>query len=158
VVGVFVNHDVVAVPIPAIGICKVKRSYAEVKAAKPETSRVATLDVPAVSAPETALKAPVYPGVVKAEMIVIPAPVMTDPLAIAVDVGSFGMIVVVAIGAFVPVFMPVVFMTITIVGVVVIGGRTVVRNVSADVVMMVVSIMVVVSSRESRQGEDQGRH
>jgi hypothetical protein len=135
VVGVFVNHDVVAVPIPAIGICKVKRSYAEVKAAKPETSRVATLDVPAV-----------------------PAPVMTDPLAIAVDVGSFGMIVVVAIGAFVPVFMPVVFMTITIVGVVVIGGRTVVRNVSADVVMMVVSIMVVVSSRESRQGEDQGRH
>src|SRR5271169_3949927 len=57
VVGIFVDHDIVAVPEPVIAIGQVKRGDAEVVAAKPETAGIASLNAPAVSAAKAAVEA-----------------------------------------------------------------------------------------------------
>lgn len=139
-VGVFVNHHVVAVPIPAIGVGKVKRGDAEVEAAKPETAGISTLDAPPMSATEATLKAAVLPRMVEVEAVVIMPPVVTNPFAVVVDVRGLGMIV--------PVPIRVLVTAVVVVGLVrvaVIGLRPMVRNVSStDVVMVVVAIVVIV--------------
>lgn len=152
VIGVFVDHDVIAVPIPAVAIGKVKRGDTEVEAAKPETAGITTLDAPPVCAAETAFKAAVLPGVVDAESVVIPSRVVTNPFAAVVDVRSLGMVFPVSIGAPVPVVVVVVFAPVAM-----ISRGPMARNVSStDIVMAVVSIMVVVSLRKGGQREDQG--
>lgn len=155
VVGVFVDDHVVAVPIPAVGIGKVKRGDTEVEAAKPETAGIPTLNAPPMSATEATLKAAVLPWMVEVEAIVLPPPIVTDPFAVAVHVRGFRMVVAVPIGTSVAV----VVVVVVPVGVVHVskGLWAVVRNIStADVVVAVVSIVVVVSLGEDRQGENEG--
>ena len=144
VVGVFVNHDVVAIPIPAVGIGKVKRGDAEVEAAKPETTGIPTLYAPPMSATEATSKAAVLPRMVEVEAVVIPPPAVTNPLAVAVDMRGFGVAVAVPIRVPVAVVM-VVIVAVVFVPIAMIGLRPMVRNVSStDVVMAIVAIVVIV--------------
>jgi hypothetical protein len=157
VVGVLVNHDIVAVPKPIIGVGKVKRGDAEVVAAKPETAGIASLNAPAVSAAEAAVETAMLPGVIDVEADVIASAFVPHPLAVTVDVGSFGVAYAVVVGAAGRVFV----MIFTMFFASLIGGRTVVGNVSAtDVVVAVaavvmVAIVMVVSLRQDGQGEDE---
>src|ERR1700758_804603 len=151
VIGVFVNHHVVAIPIPVSGVSKVKRRDAEVEATKPETAGIPTLDAPPMSAAEATLKAAVLPRVVQVEAVVIPPPIVADPFPVAVDVRGFRMAVAVLIR------MPVVVVMVVIVAIVgvpvaVISLRAMVRDVSStDIVVAVVFL------GERWQGEDQSR-
>jgi hypothetical protein len=156
VVGIFVNHNVVAVPIPVIGIGKVKRGDAEVEAAKPETAGIPTLDAPPMSTTETTLKAAVLPRMVEVETVVIPPHVVPNPFAVVVHVWGFGMAVAVLIRVPVAVVM-VVIVAIVCMPVAVISLRAVVRNVSSTNIVVTV-IMVVVFLGEGGQGEDQSRN
>ena len=145
VVGIFVNHDVVAVPIPVIGVGKVKRGDAEVEATKPETPGIPTLDAPTMSTAEATLKAAVLPRVVLAKAVIIPPHVVPNPFAVVVDVWGFGMAVAVLIRVPVAVVM-VVIVAIVCMPVAVISLRAVMRNVSStDIVVAVVAIVVLVS-------------
>ena len=155
VVGVFVNHYVVAVPIPVIGVGKVKRGDAKVEAAKPETAGIPTLDAPAMSTTEATLKAAVLPRMVQVEAVVIPPHVVTNPFAVVVDVWGFRMAVAVLIRVPVPIVM-VVIVAIVCVLVAVISLRAMVRNVSSTDIVVVV-VVVVVFLGERGQGEDQSR-
>jgi hypothetical protein len=151
VVGIFVNHHIVAVPIPVIGVGKVKRGDAEVEAAKPETAGIPTLDAPPMSMAEATLKAAVLPRVVQVKAVVIPPHVVPNPFAVVVDVWSFRMAVAVRIRVPVSIVI-VVIVAVAFVLVAMIGLRPVVRNVSsADVVVVVVFL------GEGWQGEDQSR-
>jgi hypothetical protein len=155
VVGIFVNHHVVAVPIPVIGVSKVKRGDTEVEATKPETPGISTFDAPPMSAAEATLKAAVLPRVVQVEAVVVPLPIVADPFAVAVDVWGFRMAVAILIRVSVVVVMVVI---VALVGmpVAVISLRAMVRNVSStDIVMAVV--VVVVFLGEGGHGEDQSR-
>jgi hypothetical protein len=153
VVGVVVNHHVVAVPIPVIGVGKVKRGDAEVEATKPETPGIPTLDAPPMSAAEATLKATVLPRMVQVEAVVIPPPVVTNPFAVVVHVRGFGMAVAVLIR--VPV--AVVMVAIVCMPVAVISLRAVMRNVSStDVMVVIVAIVVIVFLGECRQRQEQG--
>jgi hypothetical protein len=142
VVGVVVNHDVVAVPIPVISVGKVKRGDAEVEAAKPETAGIPTLDPPPMSATEATLKPAILPRVIQVEAVVIPSPIVTNPFAVVVDVRGFGMAVAVLIR--VPVaLVVVVIVAIACMLVAVIPLRAMVRNVSStDIVVSVVVVAV----------------
>jgi len=145
VVGIFVNHHVVAVPIPVIGVGKVKRGDAEVEATKPETPGIPTLDAPTMSTAEATLKAAVLPRVVLAKAVIIPPHVVPNPFAVVVDVRGFGMAVPVLIRVPVAVVM-VVIVAIVCMPVAVISLRAVMRNVSStDIVVAVVAIVVLVS-------------
>jgi hypothetical protein len=155
VVGIFVNHHIVAVPIPVIGIGKVKRGDAEVEATKPETAGIPTLDAPPMSATEATLKAAVLPGMVEVEAVVIPPHVVPNPFAVVVDVWGLRMAVAVLIRVPVPIVM-VVIAAVAFVLVAMIGLRPMVRNVSSTDVVVVV-VVVVVFLGEGGQGEDQSR-
>ena len=91
VVGIFVDHDLVAVPVPVVAIGEIKRGNAEVEAAKPEAAGAASADAPDVAAAEAAGEAAMLPGMIEVEAGVVASSVVSNPLAVVVDVRSFGM-------------------------------------------------------------------
>ncbi len=62
VVGIFVDDDGIAVPIPIIGEVVVVGSYAEVEAPKPEAVAVSSAKVVRMAAAKAASEAAVFPG------------------------------------------------------------------------------------------------
>ncbi len=97
VVGVFVDHDLVAVPEPVIAEGQVKGADAEVEAAEPETVGAASGDAPDMAAAEAAGEVAMLPGMIEVEAGVIASGVVPDPFAVVVDVRGFGMAFMVAI-------------------------------------------------------------
>jgi hypothetical protein len=157
VVGVFVNHHIVAVPIPAVAVGKVKRGDAEIEAAKPETAGIPTLDAPPMSATEATLKAAILPGMVHVEAVVIRSPIVADPFAVVVHVRGFGMAVAVLIRVPVVVVM-VVVVAIACMLVAVMSLRAMVRNVSStDIVVMVVFLSKGWQRQEQDARKDSGK-
>src|ERR1700689_2249618 len=88
-VGIFVDHDLVAIPEPVGGQCQVKRGNAESPSVKPETARTAPADVPHVAASEAAGETAVLKGMIKVETGIIASSVMPYPGAVVVDVWGF---------------------------------------------------------------------
>jgi len=151
VVGVLVNHDIVAVPIPVIAIGKVKGRDAKVEAAKPEAPRIATLNSPPVSATETTGEAAMLPGMIDMEAGIVSSTFMSDPFAVVVDVWGFRVAFPIA-----EMLVPAALVMFGFVRVGMISGWTVARNVSAaNVMVAVVSVVVVVSLCQRWQGKDQ---
>jgi len=91
VVGIFEDGDLVSGPVPIVAKGVISRSDAEIGAAEPETRPIAAGDAPNVAAAEAAGEAAVFPGMIKVIVGIIAAGVMTDPLAVGMDVRSFGM-------------------------------------------------------------------
>jgi len=96
-VGIFIDHDLIAVPEPVTAQGKVKGGDAESEAAKPETAGAASTDAPDVAAAEAAFKATMLPGMIKVETGVIASSVVSDPTAVVVDVRGVGVAFPVAI-------------------------------------------------------------
>ena len=139
-VGVVINHDVVAVPIPVITVGKVKRGDTEVEAAKPETAGTASLHPPTVSPAEATFEMAMLPGVVEVEAVVVVPALMPDPFAIVVDVRSFRVALIVTIGSLWRRFVRLAMS----------GRWTMVRSISATDGVAPVTFMVVVL-RKSRE-------
>jgi hypothetical protein len=95
VIGIFVDDDLIAIPEPVIAEGQVKRSDAEVKAAKPETVGTSSANAPYVAAAEAAGEVAVLPWVIEVEAGIIAPGVMSDPSAVVVDVRGGRMAVVV---------------------------------------------------------------
>jgi hypothetical protein len=146
VIGVVEDADIVAVPIPIAAVAGIDRRDVEVITTEPEPSRAASLQAPDMPVPETAVKTAVLPGVVDMEADILAPVVVTDPLSVAMDMRSFGMIVTIATETLV-----------RLVGIPVVGCRTVVRNVSATHIMMVTMIAVIAVLREGWQAKDHVR-
>jgi len=91
VIGVVVEHDVVGIPIPVVDVTDIKGSDAEVEASEPEAARATSSETPAAFAANRSGEATVLPRAVEMELRVIAAEVVSDPLAVVVDVGSFRM-------------------------------------------------------------------
>ena len=99
VIGVVIQHDVIAVPQPIVGVVVVVRRHAPVKAAEPEAVAASAFDainvVPANFAAETS----VFPNVILMVTSIVAASFMADPLIVlSMHVRSFGMAWLVAIG------------------------------------------------------------
>ena len=90
-VGVFVDHDIVAVPKPVAAEADVVGSNAKVEAAEPETIGAAAAEVPDVAAAEAASKVAVLPGMVEVVVNIVMAGVVADPFAVGVNVRRGGM-------------------------------------------------------------------
>ena len=96
-VGVIVNNNGVAVPIPIVDIGVIVRSHAEVSAIEPKALAVPALQVEDVAGSETECKSAVFKRTIDVEALVMPFPiVMPDPLAVRVDVRSVGVVLPVA--------------------------------------------------------------
>jgi hypothetical protein len=160
VVRVFVNHDIVAIPEPVVGVGEVKRGDAEVIAAKPETARIASLNAPAVSAAKAAVEAAMLPGMIEVEAHIVAPAFVSHPFPVVVDVRGLGVPFAVVVGAPWRIFMMIFTMFFPTLFLSMIGRRAVVGDVSAaDVVVLVAVVMVpvvmVVVLCQDGQGEDE---
>jgi hypothetical protein len=99
VVGIIVDHYVVAVPEPIIAVGKIKGADAEVEATEPESFGAASTESPSVAAANAAGEVAVFPGMVLVEAGLVVSVVVSDPLSVVVNVGSVGMAFMVAIGS-----------------------------------------------------------
>jgi hypothetical protein len=91
VVGIVVDHNVVAVPQPVIAVTGIKSRDAKKESAEPEAARTASAKAPPVTGAEAAFKVTMLPRMIEMEARIIASVVVPDPLAVVMDVGSFGM-------------------------------------------------------------------
>jgi hypothetical protein len=91
VVGIFVDHDLVAVPEPVRAPGQVKRGNAKSPAIKPETGRAASADVPHVAAAETAGETAMLKRMIEVETGIIASSVVPDPGTVVVYMRGLGM-------------------------------------------------------------------
>src|SRR5260370_40336153 len=99
VVGIVVDDDGIAVPIPVIGVVVIVGSYAEVEAAEPEALAVSSAKGIDVTAAKAAGEAAVFPGMIEVIVRVAATGIMADPSAIVVNVRRIRMIGPIAEGA-----------------------------------------------------------
>jgi hypothetical protein len=99
VVGIVIDDDGIAVPVPVIGVVVIVGSYAEIEAAEPEALAVSTSQVILMAAAKAAGKAAVFPGMIEVIARVTATGIVTDPVVIAVDVRRVRMIGPIAKGA-----------------------------------------------------------
>lgn len=91
VVGIVEDGDLVSGPVPIVAIGVISRSDAEIEASEPETRPIAAGYAPNVAAAEAAGETAMLPRMIDVVVGIIAAGVMTDPLAVGMDVRSFGM-------------------------------------------------------------------
>jgi hypothetical protein len=91
VVRVFVNHDLITVPEPVTAKADIVWGNAEEEAAKPETTRSASLNSEDMAWTKTAPEVSVLPSTIHVKMRIITARFMSDPLSVAVNVRRVGM-------------------------------------------------------------------
>jgi len=98
VVGIRVNHDIVGVPEPTIGIVVIVRRDAEVKVAKPEAISCAALKPIDVATADVTREMSMLPRLIQMVMGIVWTGIVTNPLiVVCVDVRGLGMSWLVAI-------------------------------------------------------------
>jgi len=91
VIRVIIEYDLVPIPVPVIAVRVVELADAEVKTSKPETRRASTCQPEAMLGAEAASKAPVHPLMIQVKASVVTAEIMSDPLAVRVNMRSHWM-------------------------------------------------------------------
>jgi hypothetical protein len=89
VVGIFIDHNLIAVPQPIADVAHVDRGHAEIESAEPETAGAASGKPPDVMGPKASAEVAVLPRVI--EMQFGPRFLVSDPRAVVMDVRSVGM-------------------------------------------------------------------
>lgn len=92
VVGIVVDHNLVAVPIPIVAVGIVIGCDAEIEAAEPEAFAIAAGDPPDVATANAAGETAMLPDTIEMIVGIIAAGFVADPLVIVVNVRSVGMI------------------------------------------------------------------
>jgi hypothetical protein len=92
VIGIFVNDDGVALPIPIANIIVIIRGYAEREAAEPEALATSAAETEHMATAKTTRKAAMFPRTIHVIVGIIASRVVADPLVIVVDVRCFRMI------------------------------------------------------------------
>jgi len=90
VVGVVVNHNLVAVPHPVIAEADVIGCDAEIETAEPEAAGASADQMPYVVPANSARKVAVRPGVIEMVIAVSRTGIVPDPFTVRVDVRSIG--------------------------------------------------------------------
>jgi hypothetical protein len=99
-IGIVIEHDVIAVPEPVAAVTHIVRRYREVKTAEPEARRSATYESPYVLSTDRLGKMTMFPGMVEVIVRIATAGVVSDPLVSrGVHVRSLGMALLVSKGA-----------------------------------------------------------
>ena len=85
IVGIVVENDVIAIPVPVADVAEIGGGNAEKESAKPEALRSATLKSPDMARAYLTGKAPVLPRMIKVIALIVAPGIVSDPL-IVVDV------------------------------------------------------------------------
>lgn len=79
VIGIFINHDLIAVPQPAAAVSGIVRRNVKVKSTKPESAGTPARQAPDVAFAEAAAEMPVLKGMVEVVMRIAGAAIVADP-------------------------------------------------------------------------------
>jgi len=79
VIGVVIDHDLIAAPVPGRDIGHVKCGNAPVEIIEPKSIRVTATQHPHMSAAESAREAAVRIGMIQMEAAIVAALVVSDP-------------------------------------------------------------------------------
>ncbi len=90
-IRVLIDHDIVAIPEPAIDEAVIGRSDAEEETVKPETLPVSSSKMEDMARTEAAGKMSMCPGLIDVVVGIVTAGIMADPFIVGVNVGSFRM-------------------------------------------------------------------
>ena len=96
VIGIIVDDNVVAIPIPVGDKCYISRRDTPVPVIEPEATRSTPYQAPPVRRTETSVKATVLPWLIEVIVAVIAASIMAHPSIAGVNVRGIGMARVVA--------------------------------------------------------------
>jgi len=94
VVWIIVNHDVIAIPEPAVAVAVIVRCYVKIKPVEPEPAGSAAAKPPAMAGTETTVEVAMRKWMIQVVMLIVPACIMADPSVMAIiviDVGCIGM-------------------------------------------------------------------
>ncbi len=105
-VGILVDDNVVAIPIPTVGKPVIVGRDSEVITIKAKTVPVAATQLPNMSPPEAACEPSMFPGLVGAVIIVVASAIMSDPLIVPMYVRRVGMAFKIAEGMILPAVVP----------------------------------------------------
>jgi hypothetical protein len=97
-VRIVVDYDLIVGPIPIVDVCKVKRGDAEVEAVKPKAVGASPANAPDMAAAEATGKAAMLPGMIEMVAGVVSSGIVSHPLPVVMDVRSFGVVRLIAIG------------------------------------------------------------
>src|SRR6266699_2573840 len=89
-VGIFIEHNIVAVPVPVIHITQIVWSHAKIEAAEEEAVRPASVQMPDMRRSKPAGEMPMVIGMIEMVVRVTRAPIVSNPMAVLVDVRSTG--------------------------------------------------------------------
>ena len=95
-IGVVIDDDVIAVPVPIAHIGNIHRCDAEVESPEPEAAGAASDQAPAMGMADAAGEAAVFPGMVEVKAGIVAAGIVADPLTVVMDVRRFGMALLIA--------------------------------------------------------------
>ena len=90
-IRIFENRNLIAIPVPVVAIIVIHRRDAKIKSAEPEPVPIPSRNPPHMSATESARKPSMLKRTIHAISRVIATRIMSHPLAIVMDVRSFGM-------------------------------------------------------------------
>ena len=91
VIRIFVDHDLIGSPVPAIAEGKVNGSDGEVETAEPEALSIAASNAPHMAFAESAGEVTVLPRMFEVIVRIIAARIVANPLVVGVNVRSVGM-------------------------------------------------------------------
>ena len=98
VVGIVVDDDIIAIPVPAIAIRHIEWRHVEIKSVEPEPVRATSAESPNMAGADSAFEATMLPWMVQMEACIAAPFRMTHPFAIFVDVWSVRVSLTIAIG------------------------------------------------------------
>ena len=86
VIRIFVDDDVVTIPVPTIAECKVCRRNAPIPSVEPESARTTASQMPSMRRTKPTSEASVFKGSINTIVAVIAASVMSHPAVAGIDV------------------------------------------------------------------------
>ena len=98
-IGIFVNDDGIALPIPIANIVVIIRSYAERETVEPEAIATSAAETEHMATAKTTRKAAMFPRTIHVIVGIIASRVVANPLVIVVNVRCFRVIGSIAEGA-----------------------------------------------------------
>ena len=90
-IGVLIDHDRVAAPVPIPDEADVVGSNAEIESAEPKTVRTSSFEMEDVTRPESAAEVAMLEWMIQMIVGIVAPRIMADPLTVGMHVRSVGM-------------------------------------------------------------------
>jgi hypothetical protein len=90
-IGIFIDHDRIVIPVPIADIIVIVRRHTEVPAVEPEAIAVSSSKMIFVPAPEAARETAMFPRSIEVIVLIVASGIVSNPSVIVVDMRNLRM-------------------------------------------------------------------